>query len=65
MRKKFEAWVTTAQLAEEIGCGRYFLLRNREALFKQGTHWRILNPHSARPTYRWNRTKVLKILQND
>ncbi|MGB3492791.1 MAG: hypothetical protein WBA57_08685 [Elainellaceae cyanobacterium] len=55
-----QAWVPTTIAAESLGVGREFLLAHRFDLFEQGKHWRLINPHAVRPTYRWH----LKRLEN-
>ncbi len=47
-------WVSTRKLANELGVSISFLWKNRESLFTQGVHWRLINPHAWRPTYRWH-----------
>ena len=55
-------WVSTQALAQELSVSTDFLLKNKNKLFEAGTHWKILNPLAGRPTYRWNKPKVMETL---
>lgn len=53
-KKAPRVWLTTTQAAAELGCSPKYLRENRLKLFKNGTHYRSLNPQAWRPTYRWH-----------
>ncbi len=55
-------WVTTRELATALGVSNSFLWKNRETLFKQGEHWRLVNPYAWRPTYRWHLERCQKLM---
>lgn len=55
--------ISTLELASELGCSVNQLYKLRDqGLFVQGKHWWIINPHAARPTYRWNLKRCLKAI---
>ena len=59
--RKWKAWVSTAVLAEELGCEQKFIRESlKDSLFKAGIHYRNLNPQAWRPTYRWHLKKCLQ-----
>jgi hypothetical protein len=64
-RPKKGAWISTAAMADELGWSVQFLLKHRNDRFESRTHWRMLDPHAKRVTYRWNRLEVLKKLENE
>ena len=47
-------WISTTQLATELGVTAKFLREKREELFKPGKHYRLKNPNAYRPSYTWN-----------
>jgi len=55
-------WVSTSQAAKHLGVSNAFLLRNRLVLFEPKVHWRSINPHAARPSYRWNLENLEKMM---
>jgi len=56
-------WVSTKQALELLSCSRTFLMARRSPLFKGC--WRIMDPTAARPTYQWNKSKLLKLLEKN
>lgn len=60
-----KVWVSTSAAAQELGCSTDFLLKKRVELFQKGFHWRRLNPHAARPTYRWHLKRCEKIMESE
>ena len=59
--RKRKAWVSTAVLADELGCEQKFIRESlKDSLFKAGVHYRNLNPQAWRPTYRWHLKKCLQ-----
>ena len=60
-QRKLKAWVSTAVLADELGCEQKFIRESlKGSLFKAGVHYRNLNPQAWRPTYRWHLKKCLQ-----
>lgn len=54
-------WVDTVTLAEELGVRPKFIRdRLKDLVFKQGIHYRNINPTAWRPTYRWNLKRCLE-----
>ena len=47
-------WLSTPKAAEELDRRTNYLLDNRLKLFKEGYHYRLLNPTAARPSYEWH-----------
>ncbi len=62
-RKRSSEWVSTSEMAKTLGCSTRYLFKFMERYqFKKGRPWINLNPNGARPTYRWNKEKMLKLL---
>ena len=58
-------WVSTSIAAERLGVSKQFLLKYRGDLFKQRKHWKNINPHAFRPTYRWHVANCEKAMDGD
>lgn len=58
-------WVTTSVAARELGCTAKFLREQRDKLFKLGRHYRSLNPHAWRPTYRWHLKRCQQLMGSE
>ena len=53
-------WIETAEMLEAIGCGRGVLSRlKRSGYFKEGEHYRRINPLAARGKLVWNAERVI------
>lgn len=63
MAKRKPEWVTTTEAAKSLGCSAKYLRSQRGKLFKRGRHYRSLNPHAWRPTYRWNITALREVME--
>jgi predicted ArsR family transcriptional regulator len=58
MMTRKSSWVTTTKAAESLGVSAKFLRKQRDQLFKKGTHYRVVNPATWRPEYRWHLPKL-------
>ncbi|MEM9087427.1 MAG: hypothetical protein AAGC93_01670 [Cyanobacteria bacterium P01_F01_bin.53] len=58
-------WIPTTLLAKELGVNPRYLQRNRLKLFKAGHHYRVVNPTSYRPTYRWHPGRCAALLEKE
>ncbi|MDB9527931.1 hypothetical protein PN498_18200 [Oscillatoria sp. CS-180] len=66
MAKSRSPWVSTKQLAEELGCSQKFIRETlKDELFKKNQHYRNINPSAWRPTYRWHLKKCLDSFQEN
>ena len=53
-------WLKTKEMAEALGCHRNTLSRLKQSgFFREGQHFRTVNPLSTRPTFVWHETRVL------
>jgi hypothetical protein len=52
-------WITTAAMAQELGVTAQTLRRHRFD-YQEGNHYYQVNPGSSRPTYRWNKKRMLR-----
>ncbi len=58
-----QSWISTTAAAELLGVGRTFLLNHRFDLFKKNYHWRSINPHAVRPSYRWHLKRCEQLME--
>lgn len=57
-------WIRTPQMAAELLCHPNTLTRMRQnGAFREGWHFRKVNPLSARSTFLWHRERTKQILQ--
>lgn len=53
-------WLSSAELCQELAIGRRTLTRlKRSAYFKEGHHYRKVNPSAPRSNLLWNLDRVL------
>ena len=64
--KKRSAWVSTSTLANELGVtSKHIRQRLKDEVLKPSEHYRNINPHAWRPTYRWHLEKCLQAVEAD
>ncbi|MEM1279210.1 MAG: hypothetical protein AAF773_07680 [Cyanobacteria bacterium P01_D01_bin.115] len=58
-------WKTTAEACDYLSVSRWTLFQmRRDRTLKQGYHWKVKNPNSARLTYLWHVSRI-EITQQD
>ncbi|NEQ46990.1 MAG: hypothetical protein F6K00_27000 [Leptolyngbya sp. SIOISBB] len=63
--QKRSAWVSTSTLANELGVtSKHIRQRLKDKVLKPSEHYRNINPHAWRPTYRWHLKKCLEAVES-
>ena len=63
-RANHSPWVTTATLANELGCGQKYVREQlKDDVFRPNQEYRNINPTAWRPTYRWHLERCIQRLQ--
>lgn len=63
MKTKNKDWVTTKEMAQELGCCIDMLYRHiKNGILEPKKHFYILNPHAHRKTYKWHLNNVYRCL---
>ena len=53
-------WIKTREMAEALGCHRNTLSRLKQSgFFREGQHYRKVNPLSSRGDFTWHSQKVM------